>query len=102
MNNPGTLVLRERPSIELAKGIPMSTSKQHIYVQNHTRREFCELMWAGELLACIIPVGATEQHLEHLAMEHDWRSVMHIAAETALRMQPNVLVAPAMNIGISE
>jgi len=77
-------------------------SEQHIYVHKHTRREFRERMRAGELLACIIPVGATEQHLEHLAMEHDWRSVMHIAAETALRMQPNVLVAPAMNIGISE
>lgn len=81
----------------------MSTSDdQRIYVHKHTRREFRERMRSGEVKACIIPVGATEQHLEHLAMEHDWRSVMHVATETARRMQPNVLVAPAMNVGISE
>ena len=53
-------------------------------------------------MACIIPVAATEQHLEHLAMEHDWRSVMHIAVNVANRLQPQVLVAPSMRIGISE
>ena len=31
----------------------------------HTRREFRERMQSGELKACIIPVAATEQHLEH-------------------------------------
>jgi creatinine amidohydrolase len=35
-------------------------------------------------------------------MEHDWRSVMHIAVEVAERLRPKVLVAPAMSIGISE
>ncbi len=79
-----------------------ASSEQRIYLHKNTRREFRERMQAGELKACIIPVAATEQHLEHLAMEHDWRSVMHVATEAALRMQPHVLVAPAMNIGISE
>jgi creatinine amidohydrolase len=69
---------------------------------NHTRREFRERMQSGQLQACIIPVAATEQHLEHLAMEHDWRSVMHIATAVARRLRPSVLVAPAMMIGISE
>ena len=68
----------------------------------HTRREFRERMESGELKACIIPVAATEQHLEHLAMEHDWRSCMLIATEVARSLAPNVLVAPVMNIGISE
>jgi creatinine amidohydrolase len=76
--------------------------EQHLYVHKHTRREFRQRMQAGELKVCIIPVAATEQHLEHLSMEHDWRSVMHVATEVAARMQPGVLVAPAMNIGISE
>ncbi len=67
-----------------------------------TRREFRERMQSGELAACIIPVAATEQHLEHLAMEHDWRSVMHIATHAAQRLQPRVIVAPSMSIGISE
>ena len=79
-----------------------ASREQRIYLHKHSRREFRERMQSGELQACIIPVAATEQHLEHLSMEHDWRSVMHIATEVAARMQPAVIVAPAMNIGISE
>ncbi len=79
-----------------------STDDSRILLNKHTRREFRERMQAGELKACIIPVAATEQHLEHLAMEHDWRSCMHVATEVARRLQPNVIVAPSMNIGISE
>jgi creatinine amidohydrolase len=86
------------------RGFPyMSAShEQRILLHKHSRREFRQRMQSGELKACIIPVAATEQHLEHLSMEHDWRSVMHIACEAASRMQPAVIVAPAMNIGISE
>src|SRR5580698_8280492 len=73
-----------------------------LLLHKHTRREFRERMQAGELQGCIIPVAATEQHLEHLAMEHDWRSVLHISAEVARKLLPRVVVAPAMNIGISE
>ena len=71
-------------------------------LNKHTRREFRERMQSGALNACIIPVAATEQHLEHLEMEHDWRSVMHIAVEVAKRLDPQVIVAPSMSIGISE
>lgn len=73
-----------------------------IHLHKHTRREFRERMQRGELRACVIPVAATEQHLEHLAMEHDWRSVNHIADRVAARLAPQVIVAPSMNIGISE
>jgi creatinine amidohydrolase len=59
-------------------------------------------MKCGELQACIIPTGATEQHLEHLAMDHDWRSVMHIATLVAQRLAPHVIVAPGLSVGISE
>ena len=48
-----------------------------------TRREFRERMDSGELKACILPVAAIEQHLEHLAMEHDWRSVTAVALQVA-------------------
>jgi creatinine amidohydrolase len=67
-----------------------------------TRREFRERMQSGELQACIIPVAAIEQHLEHLAMEHDWRSVCHIAEAVARRCRPRVLVAEGLMAGISE
>lgn len=78
------------------------TTEQSIWLHKHTRKEFRERMQSRELRACIIPVAATEQHLEHLAMEHDWRSVLHVAELAALRLAPQVVVAPSMNIGISE
>ncbi len=81
--------------------MPLADENRVLLIK-HTRREFRERMRSGELKGCIIPVAATEQHLEHLAMEHDWRSVMHVAVEVAKRLQPNVIVSPAMNIGISE
>lgn len=76
--------------------------ERRLLLHKHTRREFRERMQSGELKACIIPVAATEQHLEHLAMEHDWRSVMHISTLAAQRLLPSVVIAPSMNIGISE
>jgi creatinine amidohydrolase len=67
-----------------------------------TRREFRGRMQAGQLTCCIIPVAAIEQHLEHLAMEHDWRSVNHVAVAVAERLRPQVVVAQALMAGISE
>lgn len=80
----------------------MTDARHEMLLHKHTRREFRQRMDAGELKACIIPVAATEQHLEHLAIEHDWRSCLHVATQIAADLTPNVLVAPAMNIGISE
>ncbi|MEX0715099.1 MAG: creatininase family protein [Planctomycetaceae bacterium] len=79
-----------------------ASDDRELLLHKHTRREFRERMQSGELQGCILPVAATEQHLEHLAMEHDWRSVLHVATEVARRLAPRVVVAPAMNIGISE
>jgi creatinine amidohydrolase len=59
-------------------------------------------MRCGELKACIIPVAAIEQHLEHLAMEHDWRSVTYVAEKVARALSPHVLVAEGVMAGISE
>lgn len=59
-------------------------------------------MAGGELQLAIIPVAATEQHLEHLAMEHDFRACSHIALQVAEALSPNVLVAPFSPMGISE
>ena len=78
------------------------TGSSRVLLPKHSRREFRERMQSGDLKACIIPVAATEQHLEHLSMEHDWRSVNHIAVEVAQKLDPQVIVAPSMNIGISE
>jgi len=67
-----------------------------------SRREFRQRMQSGELKACIIPVAAIEQHLEHLSMEHDWRSVMLVAEAAARALQPDVLVAAGVMAGVSE
>jgi creatinine amidohydrolase len=67
-----------------------------------TRREFRQRMQSGQLRACIITTAAIEQHLEHLAMEHDWRSVNVIAEAVALRLSPQVIVAQGVMAGVSE
>ncbi len=67
-----------------------------------TRREFRERMSSGELKLCVLPVAATEQHLEHLAMEHDWRSTVHVARRVAEQLAPSAIYAPACAVGISE
>src|SRR5438874_3835316 len=77
-------------------------SNQEVFLRKLTRREFRQRMESGELKACILPVAAIEQHLEHLAMEHDWRSVCHVAAAAAERLRPRVLVAEGLMAGISE
>ncbi len=79
----------------------MPDTKQ-ILIGKHTRREFRTRMESGELKACIIPVAAIEQHLEHLAMEHDWRSVTHVAMAVAEKLAPQVVVAEGLMAGISE
>ena len=73
-----------------------------VLIRKHTRREFRNRMSSGELKACIIPVAAIEQHLEHLAMEHDWRSVTYVAEAVAEKLSPHVVVAEGLMAGISE
>ncbi len=77
-------------------------SDEEVLQRKLTRREFRERMRSGELRAVIIPVAAIEQHLEHLAMEHDWRSVTLIAERVAERLRPRVLVAEGLMAGVSE
>lgn len=75
---------------------------KEVFLHKLTRREFRERMNDGELRAVIIPVAAIEQHLEHMAMEHDWRSVNVVAEQIAETLSPNVLVACGLMAGISE
>ena len=56
---------------------------EQVLLRKLTRREFRERMASGELKLCVLPLAAIEQHLEHLAMEHDWRSVKIVAEGVA-------------------
>ena len=80
----------------------MSETDSGILLGKLTRREYRERMAGGELAGCLIPVAAVEQHLEHMAMEHDWRSVGLVTRAVAKRLAPRVLVAEGIICGISE
>src|SRR6266487_1032792 len=77
-------------------------SEGEVLLRKLTRREFRQRMQSAELKACLIPIAAIEQHLEHLALEHDWRSVCHVAVAVAERLRPRALVVEGLMAGISE
>ena len=67
-----------------------------------TRRHVRERLEQGLIKGAILPTGSTEQHNEHLAMEHDTASAAHVAHQAALQLYPQVVVATPLSIGISE
>lgn len=67
-----------------------------------TRRQVREALEAGHFRGAILPTGSTEQHNEHLAMEHDTASARYIAWQAALELYPQVVVATPIAVGISE
>ena len=87
----------------MAKTSPMNGSSSFdVRLGKWTRREFRQAMQADQLKGCILPLAAVEQHLEHMAMEHDWRSVNVVARQVAEGLSPHVLVAQGIMAGISE
>lgn len=73
-----------------------------VILAKQTRREFREAIAEGKFRTAIVPVGSHEQHLEHLAMEHDTASVNYVAVGAAKLRYPHVTVTMPMSIGISE
>ena len=67
-----------------------------------TRRQIREHLRQGHFKAAILPTGSTEQHNEHLAIEHDTASAVHVAWQAALALYPQVVVATPISVGISE
>ena len=88
--------------VNATHGDRQAMSEPELLLGKVTRREFRERMDSGSLQACILPVAAIEQHAEHLAMEHDWRSAALVATEVARRLRPRVLVAEGVMAGVSE
>ncbi|NWF53419.1 MAG: creatininase family protein [Syntrophaceae bacterium] len=75
---------------------------REVMLAKMTRREFREGIEGEKFSTAIVCVGSHEQHSEHLAMEHDIESVVHIAREAARRLYPQVVVVVPMAVGISE
>jgi len=67
-----------------------------------TRKQARQRLAACQIKGAILPTGSTEQHNEHLEMEHDTASALHIAHQAALGLFPQVVVAPPIAVGISE
>jgi len=67
-----------------------------------TRKQIREHLAQGHFKAAILPTGSTEQHNEHLAIEHDTASAVHVACQAALALYPQVVVATPIPVGISE
>jgi creatinine amidohydrolase len=77
-------------------------SDLRVFVGDLTRTEFRKRMESGMIEAGIVPVGATEQHNEHLEMIHDAFHVSHVAEQAAKRLHPRIVVASPICIGVSE
>ena len=75
---------------------------QEVMLGKLTRREFRQAIESGNFSTAIVAIASNEQHLEHLAMEHDVASVTYIAREAAKRLYPQVIVTLPMAVGISE
>jgi len=79
----------------------MSQIKSVLLWENQ-RRFVREALDAGTLHGAIVPTGSTEQHNEHLAMEHDTASALHVAARVARNLFPQVIVTTPLALGVSE
>ena len=66
-----------------------------------TRKEIREALHSGKLKAAIIPIGATEQHNEHLSLDLDIVLSTFISQQAALQLYPQVTVAPPCPVGYS-
>lgn len=67
----------------------------------NTRFDFRTSVREGSLRAAVLPVAATEQHNEHLAMHHDARSVELVTLPAARAHFPSVIVCPVVSVGVS-
>jgi creatinine amidohydrolase len=73
-----------------------------VLLWKNQRRFVREALDDGTLRGAIVPIGSTEQHNEHLAMEHDTASAVHISRLVAERLFPQVIVTTPLAIGVSE
>lgn len=72
-----------------------------VILQENTRKEIREWFDSGNLKAAILPACSIEQHNEHMSIDSDYVIPSLIAQQIALRLYPNVVVAPASPCGFA-
>ena len=72
-----------------------------VLLWENTRREVREWLESGKLKAAILPTGAIEQHNEHMALATDIGVASVISHTIALKMYPQVIIAPPSPCGFS-
>ena len=85
------------PTTPLAGGPFVNPEK--VLLWENTRKEIRESLAKGRLKAAIIPTGSIEQHNEHLALVADVANATFIAQQVALKLYPQVIVAPPSPCG---
>ena len=93
---PGSLPFSPPPTS--SSGIPFVNPNKVLLWEN-TRKEIRESLSSGRLKAAILPTGSIEQHNEHLALVADISNSTFIAQQVALRLYPQVIVAPPSPCG---
>ncbi len=73
-----------------------------VRLEENTRRAIRRALAAGTLRAAIVPVASTEQHNEHLALNHDTQATLWLACKAAEAVFPAAVVTPPISIGLSE
>ena len=75
------------------------TNITSVQLGKNTRKSIREALATGTLTTAIIPLGSTEQHNEHLAMEQDAAGIEYIANQVAERIFPQAIVTPVVSVG---
>ena len=70
-----------------------------VLLWENTRKEVREALESGRLKAAILPTGSVEQHNEHMALVADVAIATLIAQQVALKLYPQVIVAPPSPCG---
>lgn len=79
----------------------MAADARRVMLAECTRKEIRQALASGDLRAAIVPIGAIEQHNEHLALGLDIQMSTYVARQVALAVYPSVIVAPGCPVGYS-
>lgn len=73
-----------------------------VLLGDHTRVEFRALVESKRTQIGIVPVAATEQHLQHLEMSTDCTEIEFVTRKAAREVAPLAVITPTVSVGVSE